>query len=140
MSSERWSIGDYVAFTAAVCMICMPVYIIYMDTYYWGPKKAAELVEAAKHAAIVAEAKKVEVSNKVEPKAEAGKKRFSAEFYGEFTGGFQDNKRSIFIVKDSQTGVEYLAITGCGVSELRTEQYTVQQGKSTVTKTRTVEE
>ena len=113
---------------------------IYIQATVWGPAEQAKRAEEAKQAAIIAEAKAVPVANKAEPKAEAAKKRFTAEFHGEFSGGWGNHVRAVYVVKDNQTGVEYLAITGCGTTELKTEQYQVKEGKSTVTKTRTVEE
>jgi len=74
-------------------------------------------------------AKAVPVANKT-IQAEANVKRFSAEFHGEFRGGYDNNIRHIFIITDSETETKYLAITGCGVSELRTES----DGKSYITK------
>lgn len=46
--------------------------------------------------------------------------RFSATSYGRFNGGgmYDSRPREIFIIKDNETGVEYLAITGCGTSQL----------------------
>lgn len=52
--------------------------------------------------------------------AEASDKRFSAEFHGEFRGGYNDNIRHIFVITDAQTQKQYLAITGCGTTELTT--------------------
>lgn len=52
--------------------------------------------------------------------AEVGGKRFRAAFHGEFKGGYDNNIRHIFIITDSKTGKQYLTITGCGVTELRT--------------------
>ena len=52
--------------------------------------------------------------------AEVGGKRFRAAFHGEFKGGYDNNVRHIFIITDSKTGKQYLTITGCGVTELRT--------------------
>jgi hypothetical protein len=60
---------------------------------------------------------KIEVKNQTVT-AEKVNKRFSAEFHGEFSGGYNNNIRSIFIIKDNQTKKEYLAITGCGTTEL----------------------
>jgi hypothetical protein len=111
---------------------------IYQDVWIDGPIKAKEAAIAAEKAKQAAEIRAVPVENKTQV-AEAGK-RFVAEFHGEFFGGFQNNKRDIFIVRDNQTGQSYLAITGCGVSELRTEQYTVRSGKTSQTRTRVVEE
>ena len=74
-------------------------------------------------------AKAVPVANKT-IQAEANTKRFSAEFHGEFRGGYDNNIRHIFIITDSETETKYLAITGCGVSELRS----APDGKNHVTK------
>ena len=52
--------------------------------------------------------------------AEASDKRFSAEFHGEFRGGYDNNIRHIFVITDAQTRKQYLAITGCGTTELTT--------------------
>jgi hypothetical protein len=53
--------------------------------------------------------------------------RFGVTSYGRFLGGarYDRKEREIFIIKDKETGAEYLAITGCGTSEL------VPQGKTT---------
>lgn len=54
--------------------------------------------------------------------------RFSVTSYGSFRAGgdsYSDHQREILVVKDNETGVEYLTITGCGTSEL------VKKGKST---------
>lgn len=64
--------------------------------------------------------------NKIEVKsqtitAEKVNKRFSAEFHGEFRGGYGSHIRAIFIIKDNKTQKEYLAITGCGTTELNSE-------------------
>lgn len=48
-------------------------------------------------------------------------KRFEVDSYGYFRAGYQSNTREILIIKDKDTGNYYLAITGCGVTELHTE-------------------
>lgn len=58
--------------------------------------------------------------------------RFSVESHGVFKAGYDDNKREILVVTDAETGIQYLSITGCGTTELRSEK----SGKSTVTKER----
>lgn len=65
--------------------------------------------------------KKVTVEDKTVV-AEEVKKRFKADFHGEFNGGFGNNPRHIFVITDTITGVEYLAITGCGTTELRVKK------------------
>lgn len=62
--------------------------------------------------------------------AESGSKRFRAAFHGEFFGGFDNNVRQIFVITDTSNGTQYLTITGCGVTELRTENTTQ---KTTIT-------
>jgi hypothetical protein len=52
--------------------------------------------------------------------AESANKRFSAEFHGEFRGGYNDHIRHIFVITDAQTRKQYLSITGCGTTELIT--------------------
>lgn len=59
--------------------------------------------------------------------------RFSIEYQQSFWAGFGDNIRSVLILTDKKTGRQYVAITGCGVSELRTE--TVHSGETTTTRT-----
>jgi len=66
--------------------------------------------------------RKITVENKMVVAEEGTKKRFKAEFHGEFRGGYEDNPRHIFVITDSVSGVEYLAITGCGTTELRKER------------------
>lgn len=51
--------------------------------------------------------------------------RFEVYSYGEFNAGYGNNKREILVVKDTKTDVEYLAITGCGTTELITETHVV---------------
>ncbi len=55
-------------------------------------------------------------------------KRFTVEHQLYFTGGYNNNQREVFIVTDTQTGIQYLAITGCGTTEL----HTARSGKSTI--------
>lgn len=61
---------------------------------------------------------KIKVANKIVT-PEKTDKRFTAEYHGRFNGGYDNHERAIFIIKDRQTNVEYLAITGCGMTELR---------------------
>lgn len=65
--------------------------------------------------------KKVTVEDKTVV-AEEARKRFKADFHGEFNGGFGNKPRHIFVITDTITGVEYLAITGCGTTELRVKK------------------
>ena len=65
--------------------------------------------------------KKVTVEDKTVV-AEEAKKRFKAEFHGEFNGGFGNNPRHIFVITDTNTNIEYLAITGCGTTEIRVKK------------------
>jgi hypothetical protein len=60
-------------------------------------------------------------------KVETG--RFTSEYQGRFGCGSGDREyeRAIYIIKDTVTGVEYLAVQGCGTSQLVREQ----QGKIT---------
>ncbi len=58
--------------------------------------------------------------------------RFTAESQGAFKAGYGDHTREILLITDTRTGKKYLAVTGCGVTELWQET----EGKHT----RTVEE
>jgi hypothetical protein len=46
--------------------------------------------------------------------------RFEAVYHGYFVAGREDTagKRVIYVVRDRYTGVEYLAVQGCGTSQL----------------------
>ena len=55
--------------------------------------------------------------------------RFRVESHGGFSGGYGNHEREILILTDTQTGIQYLAVTGCGTTELRQ----VKQRKKTVT-------
>jgi len=44
--------------------------------------------------------------------------RFTVKSYGYFEAGYDNNKREILIVTDTKLQKEYLAITGCGVTEI----------------------
>lgn len=55
---------------------------------------------------------------------EVNNQRFSVKSYGKFNAGHNDNIREICIITDSQTKKEYIAVTGCGVTEM------VKAGKS----------
>lgn len=50
--------------------------------------------------------------------------RFAVERHGRFRGGYGDHVREIFIITDKRTRKAYLAITGCGVSEIFEESRT----------------
>ncbi len=58
--------------------------------------------------------------------------RFTVESFGTFCAGYDNNKREILIVTDTQTGTQYLTITGCGTMEMRRES----DGDSSVTRER----
>jgi hypothetical protein len=45
--------------------------------------------------------------------------RFTVHSFGRFYGGFDNNEREIFIITDTTTKKQYLAITGCGTTELK---------------------
>lgn len=105
------------------CLIGLPLY----DTYYWKPIRDRKIQEEIKKQEAIKELRTVNIVNRTAP-AEFQTKRFVAEFHGEFNGGFQNNLRQIFIIKDMQENTEYLAITGCGVSELRTTR--IKSGKT----------
>lgn len=64
------------------------------------------------------------------------KERFKVESQSVFRAGHGNNKREILIVTDTETGIQYLSITGCGTTELSAE--TKKVGKSN--QTHTVEE
>ena len=49
--------------------------------------------------------------------------RFTVASYGTFCAGYSNNVREILIVTDTKTKKQYLAITGCGTTELRTETH-----------------
>lgn len=51
--------------------------------------------------------------------------RFEIYSYGEFKAGYNNNNREILIIRDTETKKEYIAITGCGVTEV------VRKGKTT---------
>lgn len=123
-------------------LILMFTILAIFDAAYWKPQRDAREAENRKREQAIAEARKVNVMDRMELKAEVSSKRFTAEFYGEFNGGFQNHVRQIFIVTDTLASPsrQYLAITGCGVTELFTEEYTVREHDRTVTKVRTVEE
>jgi ferredoxin-like protein FixX len=57
--------------------------------------------------------------------------RFAAQYQGCFRCGTGDREavRSMYIITDASTGIQYLAVQGCGTSQLVTEK----SGKSTVT-------
>jgi len=114
------------------CLIGLSLY----DTYYWKPIRDRKIQEEIKKQEAIKELRTVNIVNRTAP-AEFQTKRFVAEFHGEFNGGFQNNLRQIFIqnnlrqifiIKDMQENTEYLAITGCGVSELRTTR--IKSGKT----------
>jgi hypothetical protein len=51
--------------------------------------------------------------------------RFTTTYHGSFSCGQEDreNRRTIYVVTDVLTGVEYLAIQGCGTSQLVVEKH-----------------
>ena len=62
-------------------------------------------------------------------------KRFKVEYNGSFNCGDNDreNRRAMYVITDSVTGVSYLAVQGCGTSQLVTETRMV--GKTVTTTT-----
>lgn len=54
--------------------------------------------------------------------------RFSVAYHGTFNAAFKDraNVRSIYVITDTKTKIEYLAVEGCGTAQL----VTVQHGKT----------
>lgn len=44
--------------------------------------------------------------------------RFQVSIVGRFDAGYKDNRRDILILKDTLTEKTYLAVTGCGVTEM----------------------
>lgn len=66
-------------------------------------------------------------------RGDAHTNRFGVERFGEFRGGFGNHVREILVVHDRATGRDYLAITGCGATELWTETH--RTGKQTHTRT-----
>jgi len=60
--------------------------------------------------------------------------RFDIKSYGLFNAGFDDNTREILVLTDTQTGEEYLCITGVGVTELRRESRQVGKTRQVTTK------
>lgn len=62
--------------------------------------------------------------------------RFEVVSYATFEAGYNDNKREILVITDTDTGRQYLAVTGCGTTEL----HTVTERHGNVTTTRTEEE
>lgn len=59
--------------------------------------------------------------------------RFTVAFQGRFAAGYGDHNRDILLLTDTQTGHQYLAVTGCGVSELWTESRRSGKTSHTVT-------
>ena len=55
------------------------------------------------------------------PAEQTATKRFTAEYQGKFNAGYGSHERAILVITDTTTGRKYLAITGCGVTELFTE-------------------
>jgi len=49
--------------------------------------------------------------------------RFVVESHGAFkcNGPDRESKRAIYVITDTETGVRYLAVQGCGTSQLVTE-------------------
>jgi hypothetical protein len=45
--------------------------------------------------------------------------RFTVRRAGAFRAGYDSHKREMLVIRDEATGIEYLAITGCGATELR---------------------
>jgi hypothetical protein len=60
--------------------------------------------------------------------------RFSASYQGAFECGSQDreNKRAIYVIYDRETGISYLAIQGCGTSQLISESTNGGKGSRNV--------
>src|SRR5262245_39653768 len=54
------------------------------------------------------------------PAQKAG--RFKIESHGIFRAGYQNNEREIMVITDSETGVQYLAVTGCGTTQIINQQ------------------
>lgn len=81
--------------------------------------------EPTAESGILPEAKTVEV----EGRKGCLPNRFSVASYGTFWAGgpYSNKQREILVVKDKETGVEYLAITGCGTSELVPSGKTLQE-------------
>lgn len=57
---------------------------------------------------------------KVVQKQEANPTRFVTQYMGFFQASAEDraNHRSIYLITDSKTKVEYLAVEGCGTAQL----------------------
>ena len=125
---------------SALLLIGIPILGIYMQVIYWGPQEQAAKAARDRAEAVQAEARRIEVKNAMMPKPEQVAKPFTAEFRGEFNGGFQNHIRQIFVLTDTETGRKYLTVTGCGTCELSQESYSVRERDKPVTKTRTVEE
>ena len=69
-----------------------------------------------------------EGANKGTNKAEVA--RWTAVSQGYFYGGFNNNVREIFTLHDNLTGRDFMAVTGCGVTEMHDERVgkrTIQQ-------------
>ena len=60
----------------------------------------------------------------------ADSKRFKVVSHGMFEAGYRSNQREILIITDTKTNRQYLAITGCGVTELILKH----EGDQTVTR------
>lgn len=81
------------------------------------------------------------VQNKVSKAIEARSPRFICTSYGSFHGGYGDHEREIFIITDSKSGKQYLAVTGTGVAEIFTETTTTTNSEGELeVETTTVEE
>ena len=49
--------------------------------------------------------------------------RFAVQSFGQFYAGYYNHRREVLVITDTKTGVEYLAITGCGTTELFTRHH-----------------
>ncbi len=47
--------------------------------------------------------------------------RFNVQSQGAFEAGYGNHPREILILTDTKTGKQYLAVTGCGTTEMHTE-------------------
>lgn len=64
------------------------------------------------------------------PEAASEGPRFKAESVGYFKAGYEKNIREILVLTDRKTGRQYLAVTGCGTTELRKHTETDSDGNA----------
>lgn len=58
----------------------------------------------------------------IAPSADEPQTRFVATFQGAFTSAETPRNHGVFVITDTRTGIEYLAVEGCGTTILVREQ------------------